>query len=300
VTREGLKGMKQELKAAGRDDLRPLDQDMIALRKEVKELMKKFKEGKKAQRKQRKEARRIRRAEKKKARRERREARKSRKDERACSGRGFGGRGRGWAGPYMPTFAGYTPHAGSSPPVHPTAPMPSMPDLSTTPTPPMPGAFPCLQPSYPRNGLHSFPFGRGHHTQPGMAAWHGGWPFTSTTFPFGNPVASPFGSKTPSSHTREPAVSAAQIHDQALQMDAAAQLKEDTATALRTQATGPSIGEKERAKLMDEASKLEEEGEKYRLEAGRLRAEATHLDGELARELHEGHEHGYGDGMLFH
>jgi len=283
--------MKMDIKAAKKDISRSADQDLSALRQEVKELVKKFKDVMRAQKKQRKQVKRERRATKKSLKKERRaakkEAKKSRRNERSFSGRG--GRGGGGLGGHP--FAGR--QAGPPPPYIPG--MPSPPGIQT----------PGMRPGFPFGGGFG-PFGRGNHVPPNISAR--GWPFSHSNFqgPFSypvpqlprsiphstpasrpgllNPFAHPFPFSTPS-----PAVTAEQLHSQALQMDAAVKLKEDKAVELRTQATERDVGEEDRLKLLNHAIRLEEEAEKYRREGERLRAEAVEKDGELARELEEEH-----------
>jgi hypothetical protein len=117
---------------------------------------------------------------------------------------------------------------------------------------------------------------------------HGGWPFSQgISVLHGNQAAQGFrGFPFSVSHGAE------QLHEQALNMDEEAVLKETMAIDARAAATGRQVGEKERLKKLDQASTLEEEAENYRREAGRLRAEASQLDEELAREMDE-----HGDGQ---
>jgi hypothetical protein len=257
ITKETVKTIGRDIEAARTNSPNYYDQDMNALKKEVRDLMKQFKEGKRAQKRQRKEAKRERRATRKALKKGRRAARR----EGGCKGRGQSN-----------TFPAFMPGARHGPP----------------PMPPRPAAPHAMPGGFPFNRSASVPFVKGPHCgrgPPGMAAMHGGWPFTQgMPFAPGNisvPDIPSHGFHFPVSLTSE------QLHAQALEMEQAAQMKEEYAIELRTAATGQQIGEKEKLKKLDEATALEEEAEKYRLGADRLGAEALHLDSVLARELEE-------------
>lgn len=261
ITKAAVHNMKKDIRAAKKGSPPPelYEQDLRAMRGEVKDLLKTLKEHRKTQKRRKKEARRERRAARRLEKKERwtakREARRGKRAERYCD---RGGR--------------------PSPPWN----------MTPSPAPPT-STQPVGMPGFPFGGaapLHfrKPPFGRGPQAGPfGIQAMHGGWPFTQgLSYEHGRiSVPNNMTYPTPISHSAE------EIHTQALQMEEAANLTENKAIELRTASTGRRIDEKQRLKSLDEATQLEEEAEKYRMEADRLRAEAMHLDGELARELEE-------------
>ncbi|TVY24343.1 hypothetical protein LHYA1_G006369 [Lachnellula hyalina] len=278
ITKDTVKDMKREIKTARTESPEQFQQDLVALRKEVRDLMKTFKEQKRVQKQQRRVNRRARRAAKKTQRKARRdtkkEDRKARKDERKCKDKGEFRHGPPWARSrdHLPMST-------------PAVPMP----ILTPETPPSARGFPFGRaPSVP---FIKPPFSR-PQAPPGISAMHGGWPYTQgLSVP---PILGRYPSPSPVSQGAE------HLHEQAVQMDSAAERKEAQAIAIRTAATALGLGEKQKLKMMTEASTLEEGGEKYRREADRLRAEASHLDGELARELHEENEEGQVSGVIQH
>ena len=278
ITKDTVKDMKREIKSARTESPEQFQQDLGALRKEVRDLMKTFKEQKRVQKQQRRANRRARRAAKKTQRKARRdtkkEDRKARKDERKCKDKGEFRHGPPWARSrdHLPMST-------------PAVPMP----ILTPENPPSARGFPFGRaPSVP---FIKPPFSR-PHAPPGISAMHGGWPYTQgLSVP---PIPGRYPSPSPVSQGAE------HLHEQAVQMDSAAERKEAQAIAIRTAATALGLGEKQKLKMMTEASTLEEGGEKYRREADRLRAEASHLDGELARELHEENEEGQVSGVIQH
>ena len=271
ITKASVRNMQEGIIHAKDNVAQQKGQDLQALRKEVRDLTKIFKDAKKAQRRGRREARRERKAQRKAQRKERRalkrEERQAKKDVKKCGPRGAR-TGPPWMsranipGAFFPSaansFTPASPHMPGNPPVHPEH--PGFPFGRSASAPFMTG----------------LPFGRGNGP-PGLAAIHSGWPFTHN---------SSYADGVASSPTPVP-VGAERLHDQALQMEKSAELKEAKAIDLRTAATGRMVSEKEKSKLRDQATKLEEEAEKYRREVDRLRAEAMHLDQELARELQE-------------
>jgi hypothetical protein len=276
ITKDTVKDIQREIKTPRNENPEQFQQDLTALRKEVKDLLKAFKEEKRSQKQQRRVDKRARRAARKLQRKARRDAkkeeRKLRKDDRKCKGKEFH-RGPPWARSrdHLPI----------------PAPTTSIP-IPYPATPPIPRGFP-----FGRAASVPFikpPFMR-PPDPPGTSAMHCGWPFTQ-----GIPVPPmPGGYPSPVSRSAE------NLHTQAVQMDTAAERKETQAIEIRAAATVQGLGEKDKNKMLIEASTLEEEGGKYRREAGRLRAEASHLDGELARELGEQHEdEGQVSGIIQH
>ncbi|KAK0116688.1 hypothetical protein ONS96_012540 [Cadophora gregata f. sp. sojae] len=291
ITKAAVRDMREDI-INGKDNVpQQKGQDLVALRKEVKDLTRIFKDAKKAQRRDRREARRERRAARKAQKKERRalrrEEREAKKEVKKCGPRGartgppWMSRSNMIPGAFFPSTANaFTP----PPPPH----MPGNP-----PAPPEHPGFPFGR-SASAPFMTGLPFGRGNGP-PGIAAIHNGWPFTHN---------SSFTDGVASSPTPVP-VGAERLHDQALQMEKSAELKEAKAIDLRTAATGRMVSEKEKSRLRDQATKLEEEAEKYRREVGRLRAEAMHLDQEMARELQEtasnnGQESGVIPGSYIH
>ena len=262
ITKETVQGLKKEIKVAKETSSpKQFDQDMKALRKEVKGLMKDFKDKKKAQKSLRKERHREKKATKRAERRERKasrkEGRQARKSERKGKSKEEGRNFPPWMATRYPV------------PQHP----------ETPPIPPIP--------SYSLGG-RGFPFARhasAPFTQPPSfgrgTALHGGWPFTQR-----GPYA-PGRVSVPDlgSYSAPVAHGAGSIHVQAGAMETQAESKEVAAMQVRMAATAPGVGEKQRRVMGENADRLEEEVEECRREAHRLRAEATHLDGELAREL---------------
>jgi len=246
---------------------------MKELRTEVKRLMKEFKDAQRAQKSSLREARQAKHAATRAMKKERRA---TRKEERRAKREKRRGKNKDEERLFPPCTAAklYGPQ-------------------TTFVVPPV---LQPQMPSGPGSGYRAFPFNRAATTPldrkpscprvpPGIAALHGGWPFTQ-----GGPYA-PGCISVPnlaSMDTDPIANGAGSIHAQAMQMDHAASVKEASATNLRVTATAHDIGEKERLKMADEASSLEEEAEKFRREGHRLRAEAMHLDSELARELEDG------------
>jgi hypothetical protein len=292
ITREAVQQAKQDIKNAKREDPRNFNQDMAALRSEVKDLMKRFKSAKKLQKKQRREDRRSRRAEKRALKKERR---RERREEHRGGRHGFGCGGRhGRGGPWGM-------HPGNIPP--PTMPgIPTPPPMPNFPFGPNGGPFGRGGPSHGRGGPfggRGGPFGavggpmdnRGVFN--GMTSMHGNWPFTQ---------AHPCMPQVPSqpsflSHDARfmdglnPVSNSAEyIHAQLSEMSKAAIRNENLALGLRREATEEGLSEKERVRKCEEATMLEEEAETCRREADRLRAEAEAVDRELARELEEEHE----------
>ncbi|KAH7407853.1 hypothetical protein BKA64DRAFT_432798 [Cadophora sp. MPI-SDFR-AT-0126] len=272
ITKSSVRHMREEIVYAKDKVAQQKGQDLQALRKEVRDLTKIFKDAKKAQRRERREARRERKAQRKAQRKERRalkrEERQAKKEAKKCGPRGartgppWMSRSNmipgGFLAPTANAFAPTSSHVPGDPSVHPD--YPKFPFGRSASAPFMTG----------------LPFGRGNGP-PGLAAIHSGWPFTHN---------SSYADGVASSPTPVP-VGAERLHDQALQMEKSAQLKEAKAIDLRTTATGRMVSEKEKSRLKDQATKLEEEAEKYRREVDRLRAEAMHLDQEMARELQE-------------
>jgi len=259
ITKDTVDNIQRKIDTAKNGNPEQFEQDIIALRKEVKGLLKAFKEQTRSQKQQRridKRTRRVARRLQRKARRDaKKEERKLRKDDKKCKGKSAFHRG--------PPWARSRDHL----------PMP----IQYPETPPLSRGFP-----FGRAASVPFikpPFLRPNDT-PGTSAMHGGWPFTQgATAP---PM--PGGYPSPVSQSAE------HLHTQAVHMDTAAERMETQAIDIRTVATVQGLGEKDKNKKLTEASTLEEEAEKYRREADRLRAEASHLDGELARELGEQHE----------
>jgi len=287
ITRETVQNMKQEIKTAKKVNPKQFDEDMKALRKEVKGLMKEFKDRKRVQKIVQKALRKERRAKKKAERKERREAKKEELRKKK-------GKNKEEIKHFPPWMA--SKHTASG---------------EDSDTPPMPGGFPFGGHGFGGGfggpsrggsgfggpGARGFPFGRAvstpvfkppftnHHGPsgiPSISAMHGGWPYTQGTAYVQGGISVPnLGGFEPIAHGAE------SIHQQALQMDREATSKEAVAIRIRTAATSRNVGGKERLKKMDDATALEEEAEKFRREADRLRAEAMHLDLELARELDE-------------
>lgn len=301
ITKEYVSDLRQDIHYAKDNVSQQKGQDLYALRKEVKDLTKLFKDAKRAQRKERKDARRERRAVRKALRKERRalrkEERKAKKQDKRCGPRGGARTGPPWMGNRMPGSwisgpPGLSPQPGPSC----IPPMASSSSSSSMNPPPMPG-FPFGR-SASAPFMKGMPFGRGGHMPPmppGIAALHSGWPFShNSSYSPGGVSAPPIpGFPIPTTDSAE------KLHDQALQFEKSAELKESKAIDLRTAATGINVSEKEKLKMRDEATKLEEEAEKYRREVDRLRAEAMHLDGEMARELQEDHaNNGQASGVI--
>jgi hypothetical protein len=283
ITKASVRNMKKDIKSAKKNSSAPRfsEQDLKAMRGEVKDLLKTLKEHWKTQKRVKKEARRERRAtrrlEKKERRNARREARRGKRAERhSCRG---GRPGPPWTTHRMdPTIPAFMPHQ---------PPPPTSANTMPSPIPPMPTP-PVEMPGFPFGRAASLPFrkppfGRGPRAGFGFQAMHGGWPFTQGLPYEPGRISVPNDMTYPTPISR----SAEEIHVQALQMEEAAEWKENKAIELRTAATGRRINEKQRLKNLDDATQLEEEAETYKIEADRLRAEALHLDGELARELEE-------------
>ncbi|KAH9223703.1 hypothetical protein DL95DRAFT_517795 [Leptodontidium sp. 2 PMI_412] len=282
ITRASVRDMREDISHAKDNTPQQKGQDLYALRKEVRDLTKLFKDAKKAQRRDRREARRERKATRKAQRKERRalkrEERQAKKDVKRCGPRGartgppWMSRSNMMPGSFFPPTANTPPDPSSSfmPPFAPSS--SHGPGIPVHPGHP---GFPFGR-SASAPFMKGLPFGRGGGP-PGIAAIHNGWPFTHNSS-YAHGVAS---SPTPVPDGAE------RLHDQALQMEKSAELKESEAIDLRTAATGMSVSEKEKMKMRDQATKLEEEAEKYRREVDRLRAEAMHLDSEMARELQE-------------
>jgi hypothetical protein len=301
ITKEAVRNMKRTMKAAKKSPSKAPDEDLKALRNEIRDLMKQLKDGKKAQKKQRKEAKRERRAARKALKKERRnsrkEARRARKQEKE-----FGPGPEVGAGPFSSRFSGSPQAFGQMPPPMPT-PVNSLPLPKLTP-PTVPGGFPFGRAaSVPF--LRGPPFGRG---PVGMAAMHGGWPFTQNLPYAPGRISVPQEMQYPTPVSR----GAEQLHSQARQMEENAQTREDKALELRASATR-NVGEKVKpknekvnlknekvTKELEEASRLEEEADRFRIEAHRLKAEALHLDSELARELEEHEDGGQASGIIPH
>lgn len=273
ITKASVRDMREDISYAKDNAPQQKGQDLYALRKEVRDLTKLFKDAKKAQRRDRREARRERKVARKVQRKERRalkrEERQAKKEDKRSGPRGartgppWMSRSNMMPGSFFPLTPNVPPVPSSSSrgPVNPEYPgHPGFPFGRSASAPFMKG----------------LPFGRGGGS-PGLAAIHNGWPFTHDTS-YANGVAS---SPTPVPDGAE------RLHDQALQMEKSAEMKESKAIDLRTAATGRAVSEKEKFRMRDQATKLEEEAEKYRREVERLRAEALHLDGEMARELQE-------------
>ena len=269
ITRETVRIIKEEIQVAKKFKPRQFEEDMKALRSDVKSLMKEFKDTKRAQkifRKQiRKERRIARMAQKKERRAERREERRRRngkfKEESHAPG------------DYAPAVPG-------------VGPMVAMHSLPARPLLPIaPGARAAFGSRGSFGGRGSWgkglPFGRSANGHRGMAAIHGGWPFARGFPVLGCPTSEHGNLGGPISR------SASDIYQHAEHLDADAGKKEAEALKLRAEATGRKVNEKEKLKKIDEAVNLEEEAEEYRREADRLRAEAAHLDGELARGMEE-------------
>ncbi|EKD16590.1 hypothetical protein MBM_05059 [Drepanopeziza brunnea f. sp. 'multigermtubi' MB_m1] len=216
-------------------------------------------DAKRAQRKERRDARKGRRLVRKAPRKERRLLRKKAKRLKR-EGKGKGGDKR----------CGPTGAAGTGPPwMSRGVPGPDASPSDPAGMEPIPRATPFVPP--PTQAPSSLS-GRGGSQMPrkppGIAVAHTGWPFDQKrAYPM------------PSIEISE------QLHDQALQFERSAELKEARAIELRTAATGKDISEKVKLK-MDEGGNLEE-AEMYRREANRLKAEPLYLDGEMARELQE-------------
>lgn len=279
ITKETVLNIKREIKSAKRNKTpKEFDQDMKELRKEVIALMKKFKEEKKSQKHRTREARKQRRVAKRelrnKRRQERKEARKARMDARKGKNKEEGRSFPPWMASRFPVPMDQS---------HPSPPIPHMPFGPGSSGRGFPfgrmSSAPCMKP--PSFGP---PFSRNQHCPPGLSSMHAGWPYTQAG-PYAPGRISvphiPGGFPEPISHGAE------SIHAQAVQMDKVAAEKETAAFEVRTAATRHVIGEKEKLKMVSEATALEEEAERYRREADRLRAEALHLDSELARELSE-------------
>ena len=264
ITREGVQRMRQDIKEAKRGSSKQLDQDLKVLKREVRELLKQFKEGKKAQKKQKREAKRERRAIKRVQKKDRRIARKEARNGKANGERERCGHRAGRGGRNEPppwTAHDHTSLFGPSAPPMPT---------------PMHFGRAASDPS-----IKGPPLGR---DPPGMLAIHGGWPFTQ------NLPYTPGGISAPRSMEHPSPIShgAKQLHVQAQQMEAKAKSLEGKAIELRTAATNPTLGEKEKLRSLEVATTLEEDADRCRMEANRLSAEVLHLDCELARGLEDG------------
>jgi hypothetical protein len=283
ITKESLQIIKQDIRTAQSGGARQFEhnQDIRALRREVKDLMKRFKDKKKAEKALRKDRRKARHAHKKAHKKERRNAKKELQAR-------LKGKCRENPRDVNPAMASqYVSPPASLPPgaaglASPATENLAMPSLSR-----MGRGVPSRR-AAPGPFMESPSLGRTHHGPPGLSAMHGGWPFSQgISVLHGNQAAQGFrGFPFSVSHGAE------QLHEQALNMDEEAVLKETMAIDARAAATGRQVGEKERLKKLDQASTLEEEAENYRREAGRLRAEASQLDEELAREMDE-----HGDGQ---
>ncbi|KAG0651916.1 hy [Hyphodiscus hymeniophilus] len=278
ITRKTVRNIKEEIKAAKKSNPRQFDQDVKALRSDVRNLMKEFKDAKRAQkihrrqlRKEKRTVRRLAKKERRAARKEERRRRKGKDKEEAHVSGGF---------PAVPGV-GHMNHLTA---MHSMQAIPNMPISSGARGPfgaegPFGGRGPFGR-GGPRAKVPSF--GRtasGAPGMPGMAAMHGAWPFTRGLSTPGCPTSGLMGG--PISH------SASNIHQQARDLDAEAACEEADALRLRAASTGKQVGEKEKLKKFDQAAKLQEEAEQYRREAERLRSEAVHLDGELARDFEE-------------
>ncbi|KAI6711284.1 hypothetical protein JHW43_006194 [Diplocarpon mali] len=296
ITKEIVRDICQKIQCADDDTSQQKDSDFYALRKDVKDLTKLFKDATKAQRKERRDARKEKKALKKTSRKEQRMSRRAerrikqegKKDEKTSVPRGARAgppwMSRGIPGAFVPSPPGSSCVA-SSP-------------LPTQPPNPLPDSFPFGR-SASVPFMKGLPCGRDHMPPmpPAIAASHNGWPFNQ------NPSYAllPGGVSAPANPASAAplADNAEKLHDQALQFEKSAELKELRAIDLQTAATGRDVSETERLKMRDEATRLEEEAEKYRREVDRLRAEAVHLDGEMAREMElEGDGTGNGQGQV--
>ncbi|KAH8589442.1 hypothetical protein B0O99DRAFT_636891 [Bisporella sp. PMI_857] len=284
ITREMVQNLKVDLDLSKKNSSVKYQEDMKALRREVRDLMREFKDRKRAQkilqRQQRRERRADRRALKRERRTARREERKARRSEKKGKGKA---KEEGWGiPPWMAAKLQTPPIPGVG--VDRAPPLPQRPAPHDQSIPGMRGfPFSGAGPRPPRFGCTvpaTVPCG-----PPGIGAMHAGWPFSrSAPYAPGNisaPELGPGGFPTSISH------SASEIHAQAQNMDKDAEVKEAQAIELRTTATGHDVSEKEKLKLKDEATALEEQAEECRREAERLRAEGLLLDLELARELDE-------------
>ncbi|TVY17660.1 hypothetical protein LARI1_G002833 [Lachnellula arida] len=220
ITKDSVKDMKREIKTARTESPEQFQQDMVALRKEVRDLLKTFNEQKRVQKQQRRANLRAKRAAKRTQRKVRRDAkkeeRKPRKDERKCRGKGESRRGPSWV-----RSRGHLPM--STPAV-------SMPTHARE-TPPSARGSP-----FGRGASVPFikpPFSR-PHGPPGTSAMHGGWPYTQgLSVP---PI--PGGYPSPGGPVSE---GAEHLHTQAVQMDSAAERKEAQAIVIQTAATAQGL-----------------------------------------------------------
>lgn len=273
ITRETVRNIKEEIKVAKKSNPRQFDQDVKALRGEVRGLMKEFKEAQKAQKTLRKQVRKEKRIARRTAKKERRAARREERRQR---------KGKYKADSHAP--------GGSVPAVPGIAAVHSMPAIPQMPL--APGA----RGGFPFGGRGPFgkgpPFGRSATGPPGITAMHGGWAFARGLSTPGCQMAEHMGMGGPISSR------ASNLHQQMQHMMDEANRKETKAIDLRAAATGRKVSEKEKLKKIDEAVKLEEEAERFRREADRLKAEAAHLDGELARGMEE--EDGQATGVIEH
>ncbi|KAF4637842.1 hypothetical protein G7Y89_g253 [Cudoniella acicularis] len=274
ITKSSVRDLKHQIKDAKKNSPQRHDQDMKELRQEVKNLLKMFKESKKAQKKERKQAKRERRTARRELKKEhrgaRKEERRSRREGKKCA---------------RAERRNHPPWGASS---------------SSLPVPGNTGHFPMQPPTMDMpSSSRGFPFGRAGSAPvvnkpqdlmtppmplgpPGIAAMHGGWPFTQGLPYAPGRISAPRG-EGPSPVSR----GSEQIHAQAHEMAMMADSKEAEAVKVHIAMTSPDVGEKDRLKMMDQATALEEEAGNYRREADRLTAEAMHLDSELARELEE-------------
>ncbi|CZS98494.1 hypothetical protein WAI453_005768 [Rhynchosporium graminicola] len=292
ITKASVRDMREDISYAKDKVPQHKGLELSALRKEVRDLTKLFKDAKNAQRRDCREVRRgkkiARKAQRKERRAMKREQRQSKREDTKC-GHGGARTGPPWLArasmmptPFLPTTVNVPPNASSTFACSPfgAPPMPFRPSASNVLAYPSHSEHPGFP--FGRSAsapfIKSLPFGLGKEgSAPGLAAMHNGWPFTHNAS-YDQGLAS---SSTPVPHGAE------RIHDQALQMEKSAELKESKAIDLRTAATGSKISEREKVMMRHQAGKLEEEAEKYRREVDRLRAEAMHLDGEMARGLQE-------------
>ncbi|RDL37941.1 uncharacterized protein BP5553_05374 [Venustampulla echinocandica] len=269
ITKDDVQKVRHEIKLSRAASSQQSEQDVEALRREVRDLMKAFREARKTQKRLRRESRRERRAARRAQKKGRRSARKEerrarREGKKSCNSNAEK------SGCYFPT-----PTAEPSMSPHP---------FPVVETPSMPRGFPFERAPFLQDNMppHS-PESRG---PPGMAAIHGAWPFTQELPYAPGRISVPFGSDpTPVSRGSE------QIHAQALQMRIVADKTEAKAVEIRIASLADGLGEKERLQITEEAIMLEEEADNCRREADKLMAEATLLDSELARELEEENEH---------
>ncbi|KAH8685991.1 hypothetical protein BGZ60DRAFT_523258 [Tricladium varicosporioides] len=283
ITKEGIRNLKQDLKDAKKNPHTQSGQEVKALRQEVKQLLKAFRESKRAQKKHRRAARRARHSERRALKRERRSAKRA---ERRCRKEGKQP-ARDPQGD-LPPWSTTGPKFASQIPMQP--PILDIPGTNRAFPFARSGSAPCAP------GPQVSPGPQIHAgTSPGVTAMHGGWPFTQ-----GLPYA-PGRISIP--HPAEPSPvsrGSEEIHAQAREMAKKADKKEAEAVEIHIAMTLPDVKEKERLKMMDDATALEEEAENCRREADRLTAEAMHLDSELARELEETGQPGQISGIISH